>query len=262
MSNYLNLVGMFLIPLLVVLIPILIGQRYGIYISKRSADIKEAPVGTVVGTAFGLLAFMLAFTFQIATGRYDARKNLLLDEVTNIRTTYLRAGLLQEPFCSDTKRLLVEYVDLRVELSKDTSKLKPALFRSQQILDTLWRYAEKLAEQDRSSEVYALFTTSVNDLVANFNQRVSMTLEYRIPAIILWILFIIAFFSMLSLGYHFGISGKGNLSINLILAFIFAVVMLLILALDRPETGIAKLNQKPMLTLQKQLQTMQFKDEE
>jgi hypothetical protein len=62
---------------------------------------------------------------------------------------------------------------------------------------------------------------------------------------------------MLSLGYHFGISGKGNLSINLILAFIFAVVMLLILALDRPETGIAKLNQKPMLTLQKQLQAAQ-----
>ena len=88
-----------------------------------------------------------------------------------------------------------------------------------------------------------------------------MTFEYRIPVVILWILFIIAFFSMLSLGYHFGISGKGNLSINLILAFIFAVVMLLILALDRPETGIAKLNQKPMLTLQKQLQAAQSNGE-
>ncbi len=261
MSHFLDLAAMFLIPLLVVLIPIFIGQRFGIYISKKSADIKEAPVGTVVGTAFGLLAFMLAFTFQIATNRYDARKGLLLDEVTNIRTTYLRAGLLQEPFHSNTRKLLVEYVDIRVELAQDTSKLRHSLFRSQQILDTLWSYAETLAEQDRSSEVYALFTTSVNDLVDNFNQRISMTFEYRIPVVILWILFIIAFFSMLSLGYHFGISGKGNLSINLILAFIFAVVMLLILALDRPETGIAKLNQKPMLTLQKQLQVLQSKGE-
>ena len=259
MSHLFNLAAMFLIPLLVVLIPIFIGQRYGSYIIKRSPDIKEAPVGTVVGTAFGLLAFMLAFTFQIATNRYDARKGLLLDEVTNIRTTYLRAGLLEEPFRSSTKKLLMEYVDLRVELAKDTSKLGNALFRSQQILDTLWQYAERLAEQDRSSEVYALFTTSVNDLVANFNHRISMTFEYRIPTVVLWILFIIAFFSMLSLGYHFGISGKGNLIINLVLAFIFAVVMLLILALDRPETGIAKLNQKPMLTLQKQLQAAQFK---
>jgi ABC-type multidrug transport system fused ATPase/permease subunit len=258
MNHFLDLAAMLLIPLLVVLIPVFIGQRYGIYISKKSTDIKEAPVGTVVGTAFGLLAFMLAFTFQIATNRYDARKELLLDEVTNIRTTYLRAGLLQEPFCTNTKELLVEYVDLRVALSEDTAMLKTALFRSQQILDTLWRYTERLAEQDRSSEVYALYTTSVNDLVANFNQRVSMTLEYRIPPLVLWILLIIAFFAMLTLGYQFGISGKGNFGVNLILALIFAVVMLLILALDRPETGMAKINQKPMLTLQRQLQAAQL----
>lgn len=257
MNHTLQLAAMFLIPLLIVLIPIFIGQRYGIIISKKSADIKEAPVATVVGTAFGLLAFMLAFTFQIATNRYDARKALLLEEVTNIRTAYLRAGLLQEPFRSDAKLLLVEYVDLRVDLAMDTAMLQNALSRSQQILDTLWSYTERLAMQDRSSEVYALFTTSVNDLVDNYNQRISMTFEYRIPPIILWILFIIAFFSMLSLGFHFGISGKGNLSINLVLAFIFAVVMLLILALDRPETGIARLNQKPMFTLQKQLIQMQ-----
>jgi hypothetical protein len=71
--------------------------------------------------------------------------------------------------------------------------------------------------------------------------------------VILFILFIIAFFSMLMLGYQFGISGKGSLKINLVLAFIFAVVMFLIIALDRPEKGLAKLNQKPVLTLQKQL---------
>ena len=41
--------------------------------------------------------------------------------------------------------------------------------------------------------------------------------------------------------------------INLLLAVIFAMVMFLILALDRPETGLAKLNQRPILTLQQQL---------
>ena len=80
-----------------------------------------------------------------------------------------------------------------------------------------------------------------------------MTLEYRIPPAILGVLFIIAFLSMLALGYQFGISGKGSFRINLLLAIVFAMVMFLILALDRPETGLAKLNQKPMLTLQQQL---------
>jgi hypothetical protein len=112
--------------------------------------------------------------------------------------------------------------------------------RSQQILDSFWNYSEKLGELDRSSENYALFISSVNDLVDNFNHRITMTLEYRIPIAILWVLFVIAFLSMLALGYQFGF---------------------LILSLDRPETGIAKLNQKPMFTLQHQLHQMQLNTE-
>jgi len=248
--------GMFLLPLLIVLAPILIGQKYGIYRSKKSENMQQTPVGSVVGASFGLLAFMLAFTFQIAANRYDSRKELLLEEVTNIRTTYLRAGLIPEPICSETRKLLVDYVDIRIELAADPEKINLALSASQQILDTLWKYAEFLAVQDRSSEVYALYTTSVNELVDNFNQRVTMSLEYRIPSAVLWVLFIISFLSMLALGYQFGISGKGSFRINLLLSTVFAMVMFLILALDRPETGIARLNQKPLITLSKQLQVM------
>jgi hypothetical protein len=251
----LNITRIFIIPFLLVLIPIFIGQRYGVYVSNKSSDLQHASVGSVVGAAFGLLAFMLAFTFQMTAERYNNRKELLLDEVTNIRTLYLQGGLIGEPIRSDTKKLLVEYVDLRVQMVGDTAKLRYALTRSQEILDKLWTFTETLAEQDRSSEVYALYTTSVNKLVDNYNQRITMTFEYRLPVMILLVLFIIAFLSMLVLGYQFGISGKGGMVINMLLAFIFAMVMMLILALDRPELGLSKLNQKPVLTLQNQLHT-------
>jgi hypothetical protein len=253
MSFYLAIAKMLLIPLMVVLIPIIIGQRYGIWRTKKSENLQNASVGSVVAAAFGLLAFMLAFTFQIAAGRYEARKELLLEEVTNIRTTWLRAGVIPEPFRTDTRKLLVEYVDLRVDVDSHPENLSSAMSRSEQILDRLWESVEILAERDRSSEMYSLFSSSVNDLVENYNQRITMTLEYRIPPAILGILFIITFLSMLALGYQFGISGKGSFRINLLLAIVFALVMFLILALDRPETGLAKLNQKPMLTLQQQL---------
>jgi CDP-diglyceride synthetase len=253
-SNLLQAAGMFLVPFLIVVISILIGRYWGIYNLRKSSDIKHEQVGSVVGAVFALLAFMLAFTFQIAANRYDARKELLLEEVTNIRTTYLRAGLVPEPFRSGTKKLLVEYVDLRIQVAKDPSKIYALMSRSQAILDSLWNFTETLAGQDRSSEVYALYTSSVNDLVDNYNQRVSMTLEYKIPPTVLWILFIMTTFSMIALGYQLGISGKGSFKLNIVLALVFALVMFLILVLDHPETGLAKLNQKPMLTLQKQLQ--------
>ena len=259
-KTILDLAGLFLIPFFVVLIPTLIGHRFGIYRRKDQDELQHAPVGTIVGSAFALLAFMLAFTFQIATNRYDARKELLLEEVTNIRTTYLRAGLLKEPMRSDAKKLLVEYIDIRADLARDTSTLTSALLRSQQILNNLWDYAEELADEDRSSEVYALFTQSVNDLFDNFNQRITMTFEYRIPPLVIWILMIIAFFTMFTIGYQFGISGKGSFRINVFLAIIFGVVMFLILSLDRPEKGLARLNQKPVMSLEKQMHEMQLND--
>jgi hypothetical protein len=245
---------MFFIPFISVLIPILLGQRYGQYRKKKTEEV-HAPVGSVVGAAFGLLAFMLAITFQIAANRYDTRKHLLLEEVTNIRTSYLRAGLVPEPYRSNTKRFLVEYVDLRVDLVNDASKLKVGLSRSQQILDSLWKYTEALAEQDRSSEVYALYTSSINDIINSYNQRVSVALQYRIPGAVLFVLFIISFVSMFLLGYQFGISGRGNLRLIILLSLIFAIVMFLILALDQPDKGLATINQKPMVTLQEQLHT-------
>jgi hypothetical protein len=255
----LKISGLILLIFIIVLIPVFLGQWYGNYYRIRTAGLQDTPVSTVVAAAFGTLAFLLAFIFQIAAGRYAERKELLLEEVTNIRTTYLRAGLLQEPFCSDTRKLMIEYVDLRIKIGKDTTGLNYALTRSQVILDTLWNYCEKLSELDRSSEIYALYTTSINDLVDNFNHRVTMTFEYRIPIVIYWIVLTVLFFSMLALGYQFGISGKGGIRINAVLALIFAMIMFLIYSLDRPEAGLAKIDQKPMITLQRQLNDMQTK---
>ena len=44
----------------------------------------------------GLLAFILAFTFGAATSRFDDKKQLLLDEVNAIGTTFLRTDFLSE----------------------------------------------------------------------------------------------------------------------------------------------------------------------
>jgi hypothetical protein len=153
----------------------------------------------------------------------------------------------------------VEYVDIRTDIGSDTAKLNHLKIRSQQILDTLWSYSVKLADEDRSSEIYALFTTSVNDLVDNYNQRVTNTFEYRIPSMVRWLILIVAFCAMLALGYHFGISGRSGIGINLLLAIMFSVVIFLINSLDRPEIGLSRLNQKPLITLQKQLHNMQSK---
>lgn len=248
-----SIAAMFIVPLFAVLIPIFIGQRYGVYRSKKTPEKESSPVSTIVSAALGLLAFFLAFIFQIAVNRYMDRREMLINEVTTIRTAYLRSGLVPEPFRSGTRKYIIEYTDLRVELAENISKLDRSMARTEQILDTLWNYSERIAEQDRSSEAYSLYISSVNDLVDKYNQRVTISLEYRIPESVLYTLCVITFLSMFTLGYQIGLSGRASFRFSAMLAIIFASIILLIFALDRPELGLTRFNQKPMLKLQQQL---------
>jgi hypothetical protein len=68
--------------------------------------------GAMVGAAMGLLAFMLAFTFNGAAGRHDARKTIVIEEANAIYMTWLRAGLMAAPYRADVRAMLRDYVDV------------------------------------------------------------------------------------------------------------------------------------------------------
>src|SRR6201997_1632522 len=110
--DILPLWALFICILLVVLLSVEFGYRLGKY--RRSQQEKEAPVGTMVGATLGLLAFILAFTFGLAAARFDARRQVLLDEANAIGTTYLRAGMLPERG-EQMRALLRDYVGVRLD---------------------------------------------------------------------------------------------------------------------------------------------------
>src|SRR3990172_11677164 len=88
----------------------------GLALRQKKDKEPEAPLGSLVGAVLGLLAFILAFTFGITASRFDARKQLVLEESNAIGTTYLRAGLLPQPQGLEVRRLLREYADIRLNI--------------------------------------------------------------------------------------------------------------------------------------------------
>jgi hypothetical protein len=89
--------GLFTVTIVVILLAIEGGYRLGRWRSHRTDQEKETPVGAAVAAGLGLLALLVAFTFGLAASRFEARREVLLDEVNAIGTAYLRAGLLPEP---------------------------------------------------------------------------------------------------------------------------------------------------------------------
>ena len=87
--------GVFCLTVAMVLVSIWIGTFLGQRRRRKPDHEAEASLGAIISATLGLLAFMLAFTFGIAAERFQTRRQLLLEEVNAIGTTYLRAGLLR-----------------------------------------------------------------------------------------------------------------------------------------------------------------------
>src|SRR5271165_5160231 len=121
--------GLFGATVVIVLLSIEGGYWLGWYRRRRSEEEKEGPVGAIVAATLGLLAFVLAFTFGLAASRFDARRQIVVEDANAIGTTYLRAGLLPNGRGVKIRKLLREYVDARLEAA-ETGDVEKVLQRS------------------------------------------------------------------------------------------------------------------------------------
>jgi len=239
--------AIFLLTVVFVILAIELGQRLARYQLKRLKDVAEQPVGPMVGAILGLLAFMLAFTFGFAASRFEERKQVLQNEVNAIRTTYLRASLLPEPIPTESRRLLEEYVNARLE-GTDAKKLESALEKSHEIHIGLWAQAVQAAEKGRPP-INSLFVQSVNELIDTHARRVTAGIRNRLPGVIWIALYTLMFLAMTSIGYQAGLASTKRPLAGIILVLAFSAVITLIVDLDRPGGGLLRVNQDSMFEL-------------
>jgi hypothetical protein len=243
---------------LMTLVPIEVGQRWGARRREREDHEPEGPVSSVVGATLGLLGFMVALTVGATTARFDARKEAIIDGVNAIETAFRNAALLPEPHRGECRQLLRDYVAVRVQMPSlfgDPDHLRELDAKVRELQRLLWSHAEGLARDDRSSEIYALFTSSLNEVDQLYNKRIIMGAQHRIPFLVWVVLFIVTIITMLGVGFHFGLAGSRSLTANLMLALTFSLVISLIFDLDQPGKGWVNVNQQPMDDLYERLRT-------
>jgi hypothetical protein len=74
-----------------------------------SDNIEKSDIAPILGGVMTLLALMLGFTFVMSQGRFETRRQLVVEEANAIETTYLRARTLPEPQSSEIQELLRQY---------------------------------------------------------------------------------------------------------------------------------------------------------
>jgi hypothetical protein len=249
--------GLFLAGAAIVSIALEGGYLLGRWRRAHGSEEKDAPVGAMVGAILGLLAFILAFTFSMAASRFDARRQVVLEEANAIGTTYLRARMLPEPQRTEVAKLLREYVDVRLSPIQDGRvTITEVIARSEALHEQLWLQATIAAEKS-PTPITAIFVQSLNDVIDVHAKRVLAGLRSRIPMSIWCGLFTLAFIGMASMGYQAGLSATRRSPASVLLILAFAGVLLLIADLDRGQEGFLRVSQAPMTDLQRSMQPAQ-----
>lgn len=201
----------------------------------------------------GLLALLLAFTFSAALQRYDDRSQAVVAEANAIGTTYLRAQLLPAVMQDEVQGLVRQYLDIRIQEGRvdfsDAEKQELLLRQSMLVRGQIWNHAVRAAEQDRGAIATALFIQSLNELIDASEARKAANSRH-VPEIVIFLMFATVVISTTTLGFASGIAGHRITLAAFVLMMLIALVIYLIIDLDRPRRGAIQVSQESMLSLQ------------
>jgi hypothetical protein len=230
-----------------------VGFRLGVWWQAREPGEQEGPTDMLVGSLLGLMAFVLAITLGIATDRFDARRNLVVEEANAIATAYQRADYLPSAEAAQLKSLLRAYVPLRI--ATDTSEVPANIAKSSALAQQMWTIEATVAQSGDNSDLIASLGESLNEIVTVSEQRVVAGVYARVPQTIMIILLAGSALSLAMVGYSAGIKGRRSVLSATVLIITLGVVTTLVVDIERPEEGFVTVSQQALVDVQRFMST-------
>jgi len=225
-----------------------VGFRVARRRGARADQGERSETSTLQGGMLALLGLLLAFTFAMASQRFDTRKQLVLDEANAIGTAYLRATAV--PGGEEVADLLRRYVDVRLEgaaSARNPEDFRRAVGESERLHDAMWSRVAALARAN-PDPLRTLLLVALNEVIDLHEKRLT-AMRNHVPTIILVLLLVVSVLTMASLGHAAGASGGRSMSTALTFAMLVTVVIMVVVDLDRPERGLIRVSQQSLQTL-------------
>jgi len=195
-------------------------------------------LGSLEGALLGLLALLLAFTFNLSASRYDARRQTIVDEANNIGTALLRTELypdsIKNIFNADFKQYIEERINY-YEVGDDETKIQDSRNQSAITSGRIWSRVASLSQKPenvlRSMQMIPATNSMIDSTASRDDKRLS-----HIPYSILYLLFTLCLASAFIIGY-----GRKDKKVDLVLVCCFTlmitITVYLILDLDQSRSG-------------------------
>jgi hypothetical protein len=224
----------------VLLIAVAIGFFVGRLIERRRGQGETSDgVGFLLSAALGLLGLLIAFTFSMASERFDARRQAVLQESNAVGTTYLRFQLLDEPFRNTLSQELLSYLDARRSFfaaGADPSAVDRADSLTGEVENRIWTGLTDWVRSHSENTSNVALLQATNDMFDLAASDRAMR-EARVPLTIVRAITLYSLIAALLLGQSLA-AKKDNHPIAAATIFVLVALSIsLILDLDRPATG-------------------------
>ena len=225
----------------------------GVALGRRLRHLKDdlrEPFGVLQAALLGVVGLILAFGLALAVGRYESRRDAVVDEANAIGKAYLRAQTLAEPVRSSSLPLLTRYTDTRIALSSDVPDSPAAhqdVAEGDELLRELWTLGGQALDAAPIDSAPRLYVDSLNDTIDMGTVRLS-ALDNRVPGPVLALEVFGAALAMGLLAGYLSILGRGVIAVVLG-AILVTLLMLVTFDLDRPTRGLIVVPDTPLTDL-------------
>ena len=221
-----------------------LGWRLGHKQTKIKDDESLEGTKTIEAALLGLLGLLVAFTFSGAASRFDSRRLLVIQETNLIGTAYLRLDLLPTSIGLEVKKMMRDYLDLRIETFRNLSNPEiraEKMAATQTLQKQIWQRTMVGLRQDSIGPSAMLILPVLNDVFDITTTRSMWTLMHP-PMVILVLLIVIGLACSLVAGYSM-VKEKSRRWVHIFgFAFVLTFTFYVILDLEFPRLGFIRVD--------------------
>jgi hypothetical protein len=207
------------------------GRRLGQWRSRHPDAESHQTMVSLVSSILSLCAFILGFAFGFASAHFDSRNQAVFDEAIAIGTAYRRADLLLDPERTAVRRLLREYVDLRLQAGRSTTTTD-LVGQLRHLQKEIWAHAVAVSRKEAGSSATP-FIQSVTEVDVQA-ERVLAGVRSRISFTVWTVLYAIMVTAVCAAGYQSGLASARRSLAAVFYAVVFAAVTTMVAAADVP----------------------------
>lgn len=257
-STYSIIIGLILFAGMLLLLEA--GRRWGQQSKPEELAGARAGLGAIDAAVFSLLGLLVAFSFSGAAMRFDARRQLSVQESNCIGTAWLRIDALPSENQPELRDLFRQYVDARLQVAAVMPDLEAAhavLKHCSELQSAIWTYALNASQVSSTPVSGMLLLPALNQMFDIASTRTA-TAYIHPPLIIFAMLIILSLASALMAGHEMAGAKRRSWLHVIGLAAAVSAAVFIIVDLEYPRAGLIRLNSTER-SLQELRQSMEEK---